>query len=283
MRMPMTHLIIKLPIIVCFFLSASASAVSQHSISAKAGNIQWIKGEVFLGGTALPLRDGHYFQMENNQVLNTRKGYAELLLAPNAFLRLGENSSLRMLQNRLSDIQLELSQGSVLIEILEKLKTDPIQVHFLNSVVKIKKEGLYRLDAGSRKLRVYGGDAETIKGKKKVRVKNGRMFTLDGELKPEKFNADASDALHRWAAQRSFVLFAKNLFSTKPLHPRGLTWRSRPEGIYNPYYRVTLEANEDWNRYWLSVSNVFMDPKPIVLPDGTYIIPDSDGNTTVVD
>lgn len=120
-----------------------------------------------------------------------------------------------------------------------------------------EKEGLYRLDAESRKLRVYGGDARAVKGKKKARVKNGWMVTLDGGLRFGKFDVDAPGDLHWWAARRSFVLFAKNLFFTKPLNDRGLIWRSRPEGIYHPYYRLAVPGNEDWSRYWQGVEDAF--------------------------
>ncbi|MBN2318872.1 MAG: hypothetical protein JXR49_07335 [Acidobacteria bacterium] len=293
MKYSIIRLFAKFTGIVVFFFSAPVSVFPQQVISAKAGNIQWIQGEVFLNRTSLLLKDGQYLQMDDGQVLTTGKGYAEMLLAPDAYLRLGESASLRMRQNSLADILLELKRGSALVEILKKLKTDPIRVHVSDSVVEIKKEGLYRLDAESRMLRVYCGDARVVKGGKKVRVKNSRVVSLDGELEPDKFNVKDVDALHLWAAQRSFALSARDLFFTKPVNPRQLTWRSRPDGIYNPHYHVTVAANEDWNRYWLGVLGVFTkwaqktrrrmnsDPGSIFSGHEIQVVEDSDGNATV--
>lgn len=251
MNPPMAFRTAKFPGVVFFFLLGCASVFPQHLISAKAGNVQFIHGEVYLNGTSIRLQDGRHIQMEDDQVLATGKGYAELLLAPDTYLRLGENASFRMMQTSLTDTQLELSRGPGLIEILEKLETDAIRMHISNSIVEIKKAGLYRFDADTSKLWVYGGDVRVIQGKKKAQVKKGRMVTLDdGKLQPEKFDVEAVDLFHRWAAQRSYALYTKNLFFTKPVNPGQLAWRPRPEGIYNPNYRVALAANEDWNRYW---------------------------------
>ena len=284
MKPPILSQAAKFPAIAVLIFLFSVSAHPQQLISAKAGMVRFLVGEVYIDGTALRLQDGQYFQLENGQVLSTGEGYAELLLAPDACLRLGKNASLTVRQNELADIRLELDRGSAIIEILKKLDTDPIQVHISESIVEIKKEGLYRLDAESRMLRVYGGDAHAIKGEKNIRVKSGRKVVLSGEPGPEKFDAHVADTLHRWAAQRSFALFAKSLFFTKPVYPSALTWKSRPKGLYNSYYRVTVAANEDWNRYWLGVWSVFRrraeeivrrmrtDPESILTPEQKRLV-----------
>ena len=284
MKPPILSLAARFPAIAVFIFLCTVSALPQQLISAKAGMVRFIVGEAYTDGTTLRLKDGQYSQLENGQVLSTGKGYAELLLAPDACLRLGKNASLIMRQNELADIRLELDRGSAIIEILKKLDTDPIQVHISESIVEIKKEGLYRLDAESRMLRVYGGDAHAITGKKNIRVKSGRKIVLSGEPRPEKFDAHVADTLHRWAAQRSFALFAKSLFFTKPVYPNALAWKSRPKGLYNSYYRVTVAANEDWNRYWLGVWSVFRrraeemarrlrtDPESILTPEQRRLV-----------
>jgi len=278
MKTPIQGLIAKFLGATALFSLLSVPAISQQFISAKAGSIQFVRGEVFLNGTSLLLPQGRTIQMENDQVLATGRGYAELLLAPDACLRLGKNASLRMRQTTLEDIQLELNQGSAMIEILKKLKTDPIRVHIFQTVIEIKKDGLYRIDTEPFMLRTYGGEALAIREGRKVRVKKGRMTALHGELNPEKFDTNDADALHMWAAGRSFAMFAKKLFLTKPLTDRQLRWRSRPEGISHDYYRVPVAANEDWNRYWMGVWGLFRrraeqaarsrraDPGPLPVP-----------------
>ena len=49
----------------------------------------------------------------------TEEGLAEVLLPPGFTLRLGENSSIRMITNRLIDTRVELSTGSAIVDALE--------------------------------------------------------------------------------------------------------------------------------------------------------------------
>jgi hypothetical protein len=121
---------------------------------------------------------------------------------------MGENSTLRMRQNKLSDIQMEITQGSALIEILETIKIFPIKMHISKSVIEIKKEGLYRLNSAPGALRVYSGDALEKNGNKQTRVKKGRMVRLDGKSAPERFDVKSVDALHQLAIRRSSEIAA---------------------------------------------------------------------------
>jgi hypothetical protein len=188
---------------VYLFLGISVFTQAQKAIGAKSGVVQYSSGEVFLDGTPLKLaRDGHV-QVENGQVLSTKKGYVELVLAPAAYLWLGENASLRMRQNKLNDIQLQIDQGSALAYVLETIKKFPINVHVSKRVIEIRKAGLYRIDAVPGRLRVYSGDALVKDGNKQTRIKKGRMVPLDVQSAPAKFDAKLEDALHRLAIQRS--------------------------------------------------------------------------------
>ena len=105
---PIPRLVAKFFAMIAFFLLVSVSAFPQQSISAKAGSIQFIQGEVFLNKNPILIEGGDYIQMKNDQILTTGKGYAELLLTPYSYLRLGKNASLRVRQNDLTRIQLEL-------------------------------------------------------------------------------------------------------------------------------------------------------------------------------
>jgi len=91
------------------------SALPQRVVSTKAGLIYYLEGDVLLEGKEMALIAGNYPQMQNGQLLRTKQGRAELILAPNIFLRLGENGVLRMEQNVISDAQLTLEQGFVFV------------------------------------------------------------------------------------------------------------------------------------------------------------------------
>lgn len=191
-------------------LAMTVGAQAQYVVSAKAGVIQFAAGDVFLDEKPVRLSKGDYKQMENGQSLRTGRGFAELLLGTNVYLRLSTNSLVRMYQNHLIDTQLSLEQGSALVEVVEKAKGSQIRIVFGAGLVEIKKKGLYRLDAGTRELRVYGGEARVAKKDRKEKIKKSKMICLDNDLKPSKFNTDVMDPLHKWAAYRSFMLFADN-------------------------------------------------------------------------
>jgi hypothetical protein len=193
------------------------SVPAQQFLGAKAGILQYIQGEVFLDGNLLRLPQSGYIQLENGRSLSTRQGYLELVLNSEAYLRLGKDGTLRMEQNRLDDMQFVLERGSALIEVLDTTKSR-IKVRFSTGFVEIKKAGLYRLDAGSSELRVYGGTAVVANGNRKATIKSQRMVRLDGIPASAKFDAKLTDALHEWAAQRSFNLFLANFAAGGQVH-----------------------------------------------------------------
>jgi hypothetical protein len=259
MRSLRTRLNAYLPSILIVLFLNSIPALAQYTISAKAGSIQYLEGEVFLDGNSIQLRKERCFQIENEQILSTKKGCVELLLSPFAYLRLGENASLRMKQNKLTNIQLELNQGSAFIEVFKKLKTDPIRIYISNSIMEIKKDGLYRIDSDPGIIRVYGGEAHITNGDKRIRIKKEKMLILDGPLKTMKFDPCSADALQKWAAQRSFVLYVKSSILSKPLVSASdsFIWKARPEGLYNKYYCVTVPYNDDWYRLQQAVRDKY--------------------------
>jgi hypothetical protein len=188
--------------IILIALGFTALASAQKAIGAKSGAIQFTTGEVFLDGTPIRLAKDDYIQIENSQNLQTTNGYVELVLAPAAYLWLGRHSSLRMRQNKLNDIQVEINQGSALVELLEKIKYFPINVYVSKSVVEMKKTGLYRLDAAPGELRVYRGVVLAKNGNKQRRITKGRMVNLDSESAPVRFDVKSVDDLHRLATNR---------------------------------------------------------------------------------
>jgi len=228
-------------------LTMTVSAQAQYVVSAKAGVIQFSAGEVFLDEKPVRLSKGDYEQMENGQILRTGRGFAELLLGTNVYLRLGTHSLLRMYQNRLIDTQLALDQGSAMVEVVEKAKESQIRIAFGAGLVEIKKKGLYRLDAGNREIRVYGGEARVAKRDRKEKIKKGKMACLEDGLKTSKFDADAIDPLHQWAALRSFVLFVDNPVTRTQPH-----WTHISLGwVKNYNYGLSFHSNEvyqEWMR-----------------------------------
>ncbi len=214
----------------------AGAAFAQHLVSAKAGMIQYIEGDVLLDDKLLRLSYGDSVQMENGQSLRTRRGRAEMLITTDIYLRLGKHGLLRMELNRLDDTQFALEQGSALIEVVKRRAKNQIHIRFAGGLVELKKNGLYRLDAGSRQLRVYGGEARVAKGGKEAKVKSGKKAHLDTNLELSQFDVNTADSLHRWAAIRSYILFISSPSNRTQEHwpELSLGWRT------NFNYRIRL-------------------------------------------
>jgi hypothetical protein len=181
-----------------------------------------------------------------------------MLLAPDAYLRLAEDSFLRMEQNQLTDTQLALEAGSALIEVVQMQQGSRIRVHFSVGLVEIREAGLYRLNAGSGELQVYGGSALVSNGYRKSIIKNGRMVRMNGVLASARFDADEADEFHKWAALRSFNLFLVSPGSRMQRHwaPISMGW------VKNYNYRIRFFSAlyfEQWQaarEYQLVLSNL---------------------------
>jgi hypothetical protein len=214
-------------------------ALAQVVIGAKAGIIDCIEGEVFLDEEPESLSKSRYVQIKIGQRLRTQKGRAEVLPGPDVYLRLGENALLRINRNQLDDTRMELEQGPALVEIAQENKGIITKVQVSDSIVEITKAGLYRLDAGSGELQVYGGTARITCGKKEVTIKSGKKARLNGNFAAAEFDAKAFDSLHQWAARRSFDLFNATACTRTQNHwrPVSLGW------AFNGNYRMRFRSD----------------------------------------
>ncbi|MBN1567442.1 MAG: hypothetical protein JXA73_06320 [Acidobacteria bacterium] len=236
---------IALSFCILIILTGVGAASAQLVIGAKAGIIGFIEGEVFLDGEAVNLEKSQYVQIRIGQRLATKKGRAEVLLGPDVYVRLGDNASLRTDNNQLDDTRLRLQQGSALIEIVQEKRGIRTLVLVSNSAVEVTKEGLYRLDADSAELRVYGGAALITTQKMGTEVKGGRRVQLNGKPVVTRFDVKTDDSLHQWAARRSFDLFNASSNTRTQNH-----WRSISLGwAYNANYRMRFRSDflfADW-------------------------------------
>src|SRR5438034_11602135 len=92
-------------------------ASAQPVISAKSGTVAYVLGEVYLDDKLVEVQQGAQFpDMKEKSVLRTTEGRAEVLLTPGLILRAGENTSFRMISNRLIDTRLEMLTGSAIVE-----------------------------------------------------------------------------------------------------------------------------------------------------------------------
>jgi hypothetical protein len=180
---------------------------AQKVVSARAGLITLVQGFASLDNRRVALKATRFPQMKDGEALSTGRGRAELLLSPGVILRLAENSRVRLTDTQLSDTQVEIESGDALIEVLQLPEGSRIQIHLADTVTEFTRTGVYRFGSVQKTLRVYGGEASVRSGSVTAVVKRGMTVSLNSALAVEKFDRKQTDALHNWAARRSFDLF----------------------------------------------------------------------------
>jgi len=189
----------------------SGDLLAQKIVSARAGLITYVQGSATLENKRVVLKATRFPQMKPGQVLSTAGGRAELLLSPGVMLRLGENSQLCLDNDLLAETRVTLFRGDALVEVVQLPEGNRIQMAVGETITELTRPGLYRFgilqNGTSGSLRVYGGEALARSGEKSLQVKRGMSVRLDPHLESAKFDRKQTDALHAWAARRSFNLF----------------------------------------------------------------------------
>ena len=232
----------------------SSAMFAQQVVSARSGLIHYVEGKVLLGDQKVVSKLGNFPDVKENGTLQTELGRAEVLLTPGVFLRMGENSSFRMITNRLIDTRLEFLSGSAVVEAADLLKDNSVTVVFRDATVRPMKNGLYRFDSNPPALRVFQGEATVETPAGKLIVKEGKMLPFDGGLAAMKFDKESTDGLDRWSRRRAETVAMANISAARSLRSRGLTSSS---WAWNPYYGMFtfIPARGVWNspygfRFW---------------------------------
>ena len=207
-------------------------------ISAKSGLLHYFEGTVLLGDKAVESRVGVFPDIKEKQELRTEQGRAEVLLNPGVFLRVGENSAIRMLSTRLIDTRVDFLNGSAIVEVDDPLKENSVTVVYSDFQVHLKKHGLYRFDSQPAQLRVYNGEAEVESGGNVVTVKEGKLLAFSPAMAMEKFDNKVGDSLYRWAKRRSEYESVANMSAAKSLRDSGNKAWNASSWYWNPYYSM---------------------------------------------
>lgn len=192
-------------------------ANAQSVISTRSGLVHFFEGTVYLGDQPLQPRFGRYPTIAEGSELRTAQGRAEVLLTPGVFLRVGENSSIRMVANALSNTHVGLLSGSVLVDSAEPGSGTSVTLTYKDWNVHFLQKGIYRIDAEPPRLWVQQGVAEVTTGdtRKGVSVKEGMYLPFAQVLVPEASTDVPGDALTDWAKGRSESISADNAITAQ--------------------------------------------------------------------
>jgi len=155
-------------------------AFAQSVISAHSGLIHYAEGRVLLDGKQVEIKLTAFPEIKEQMQLRSEDGRAEVLLNPGVFLRMGENTAIRMVSNKLSDSKVEFLAGSAVVESSGDLaqKEDSVTILYKDATVHLRKKGIYRFDSEPAQIRVFAGEAEVESGSNVLIVRTGRMLAF---------------------------------------------------------------------------------------------------------
>jgi hypothetical protein len=229
------------------FVAFAANA--QSVISAHSGVVHYVEGNASIEDKTVELKFGHFPEIKANETFRTDEGRAEVLLTPGSFLRLAENSAVRMISNQLTDTRFELLKGEILVESVDwtkdsaaaKVKGNVISVLYKGTTTLLDKPGLYQFNTDPGRVRVVEGEALVKTGSDQLTLKKGKETELDGTLMAEKFDAKTGDDLIRWSARRSGYLATANVSAARSMNQNDSMWSSYAGGsgggwAFNPAF-----------------------------------------------
>jgi hypothetical protein len=212
--------------------------VAQAAPMGLPGTINYVEGQVSLDGNHLGTQQSGSVAMQNGQVLSTAQGKAEILLSPGAYLRVGDNSEVRMLNTGLSDPRIEVVRGEAMVEVDYRPKMAGIDVMERGADTSILKEGLYKFDSDEGRVEVIDGKANITDNGRSKDIGKGRELVLNGApLKAVSFDTKTEDDLYRWSDVRASYEAEANVASAQTVYAAG-GWGMGygPGWFWNPYF-----------------------------------------------
>lgn len=203
---------------------AGGVSQAQQVVSARAGVVHYVEGRVLINGQELQRKFSQFPELALGDVLKTEAGRAEVLLTPGAFLRVAENSSVRMISRELSDTRFEVLSGSAMVECDQLLKDNALSLVQGDNVIRIGKEGLYRLDADPPQFRVYEGKAVIQSSTGQVTLGRGKEASLEGVVTASKFDPKQTDSFYSWNNLRSGFIASANVSAAQSIRSSGGGW-----------------------------------------------------------
>jgi len=194
-----------------------SGAWAQSVISAHSGLVHYVEGRVLLDGQEIDPKFAQFPDMRNEAVLHTEQGRAEVLLSPGVFLRVGEDTTVKMLSNKLTDTRLELQAGRAMVECADAIKDNAVTLQVHGDSIRLLKNGLYEFSVQPATVRVYQGEVAVDSSAGQVTVRKGREAELAAVVEEHKFDTSRTDDLYNWASRRSGYLAQANVSAARTM------------------------------------------------------------------
>ncbi len=179
---------------------------------ARPGTVNYVEGQAAMGGQSLDAKSVGV-EIGAGNSLTTLNGKVEILLTPGVFLRLGPNTSARLIAAKLTDTQVQLDQGHAMIEVDQIFPENHLRVLQGGFALDLQKKGLYDFDAADNQVRVIDGEAVATNGVHRIELKSGHELNLvAGDLKAHGFDKKTAEGdLYNWSRLRSSYIAEANI------------------------------------------------------------------------
>lgn len=185
----------------------SLSGSTESPAAAGPGSVNYIEGQVSLENQSLSRESVGSATLKPGQTLTTATGYAEILLTPGAFLRVGHDSELQLQSAGLAGARVSLTRGSAMLEVAQLIKGTNLTVLLNGANARVEKKGLYKFDAGAQAIQTLDGELEVARDGKTTELGKHDQVLLasDKPLKKRGFDDDVvkMEPLYVWSKARS--------------------------------------------------------------------------------
>lgn len=199
-------------------LSVAASA-QQPAQAARPGTVNYVEGAAYIDGQQIDARQIGSIDLNPGQELTTAKGKVEILLTPGVFLRVDDDSAVKMISPNLTLTQVQIDKGRAGVEVDEIHEQNNLEIMDAGVTTRLEKTGYYEFDALKPEVMVFKGKADVqVANNKGKQVKGNHELALNGDNgkalaqeKPASFDGNASgDDLANWSRLRSQYLAEAN-------------------------------------------------------------------------
>jgi len=248
MRLP------RLKFVCGILLAAVLTATALAANTALPGTLNYIEGQAYIGDQPLNSKSVGSVELQPGQSLTTENGKAEILLTSGVFLRLGDNSTVKMVSSNLTNTEADLVKGQAMVEVAEIHQYNELRIGENSATTEMLKDGLYAFDADHDNVRVLKGEAVVQDNDQNIKVKAGHELdlNLNGTLKTTKFDKNAYQAsdLYRFSALRSQYLAEANVEMARQYYAGGPGWYG-PGWYWDPWF---------WGYTWIPADGMFYSP-----------------------
>jgi hypothetical protein len=203
---------------------------AQYNQQPLPGTLNYLEGVAYLNGQQLTQKDVGSVTMQAGQELRTSEGRVEILLDPGVYLRVDNDSAVKMIKPELTPTVVAVEHGRAGVEVDNISRNNTLLVIDNGVRTQLVKTGYYEFNANSPTAKVFKGQAE-------VEYRNGKWEKVKGDhelaLLPgehnrtQKFHASPQeDQLMAWSKLRSQELAQANnqIASDYEGYPPGWFW-----------------------------------------------------------